>query len=148
MAVGRPVKLTWPCAEDMTRDQYRPMAASRIRIGLNAAGAITAWSNRSVSPSIQAQRGRVLGATGDSNGTEGGRVLPYKFGSRLVDYVVHPSPIPVGYWRSVGYSINGFAVESAIDEAALAAGIDPLLFSASNSSPPAPIRSPRARSPC
>ena len=128
MAVGRPVKLTWPRSEDMTRDQYRPMAVSRIKIGLDAAGNITAWSNRSVSPSIQAQRGRILGATGDSNATEGGRTLPYKFGSRLVDYVVHPSPIPVGYWRSVGYSINGFAVESAIDEAALAAGIDPLTF--------------------
>ena len=128
MAVGRPVKLTWPRAEDMTRDQYRPMAVSRVKIGLDAAGNVTAWSNRSVSPSIQAQRGRVLGATGDSNATEGGRTLPYKFGSRLVDYVVHPSPIPVGYWRSVGYSINGFAVESAIDEAALAAGIDPLTF--------------------
>jgi isoquinoline 1-oxidoreductase subunit beta len=128
MAVGRPVKLTWPRAEDMTRDQYRPMAVSRIKIGLDAAGNVTAWANRSVSPSINAQRGRVLGATGDSNATEGGRALPYKFGSRLVDYVVHPSPIPVGYWRSVGYSINGFAVESAIDEAALAAGIDPLTF--------------------
>ncbi len=128
MAVGRPVKLTWPRAEDMTRDQYRPMAVSRIKIGLDAAGNVTAWANRSVSPSINGQRGRVLGATGDANATEGGRALPYKFGSRLVDYVVHPSPIPVGYWRSVGYSINGFAVESAIDEAALAAGIDPLTF--------------------
>ncbi len=128
MAIGRPVKLTWPRSEDMTRDQYRPMAVSRIKLGLDAVGNITAWSNRTVSPSIQGQRGRVLGATGDSNATEGGRTLPYKFGSRLVDYVVHPSPIPVGYWRSVGYSINGFAVESAIDEAALAAGIDPLLF--------------------
>ncbi len=128
MTIGRPVKLTWPRSEDMTRDQYRPMAVSRIKIGLDAAGNISAWANRSISPSINAQRGRVLGATGDSNATEGGRALPYKFGSRLVDYVVHPSPIPVGYWRSVGYSINGFAVESAIDEAAQAAGIDPLTF--------------------
>jgi isoquinoline 1-oxidoreductase beta subunit len=128
MAVERPVKLIWPREEDMTRDQYRPMAVSRVRIGLDAAGNITAWANRHVSPSINQQRGRTLGATGDNNATEGGRALPYKFGSRLMDYVVHPSPIPVGYWRSVGYSINGFAVESAIDEAALAAGIDPLLF--------------------
>ncbi len=128
MAVGRPVKLIWPRSEDMTRDQYRPMAVSRIKVGLDAAGNVTAWANRSVSPSINQQRGRVLGATGDSNATEGGRLLPYKFGSRLVDYVVHPSPIPVGYWRSVGHSINTFAVECAIDEAALAAGIDALAF--------------------
>lgn len=128
MAIGRPVKLTWPRSEDMTRDQYRPMAVTRIKVGLDASGNITAWSNRHVSPSISAQRGRNLGATGDANATEGATSLPYNFGSRLIDYVVHPSPIPVGYWRSVGYSINCFAVESAVDEAALAAGIDPLLF--------------------
>ncbi len=128
MAVGRPVKLTWPREEDMARDQYRPMAVTRIKVGLDGSGNITAWANRHVSPSISAQRGRNLGATGDANATEGATALPYKFGNRLIDYVVHPSPIPVGYWRSVGYSINCFAVESAIDEAALAAGVDPLLF--------------------
>lgn len=128
MAIGHPVKLTWPREQDMARDQYRPMAVSRIRVGLDGDGNISAWSNRHVSPSIGVQRGRVLGATGDANATEGGRALPYKFGSRLMDYVVHPSPIPVGYWRSVGYSINTFAVESAIDEAALALGVDPYAF--------------------
>jgi isoquinoline 1-oxidoreductase beta subunit len=126
MAVGRPVKLIWPREQDMTRDQYRPMAVSRVRVGLDALGNISAWANRHVSPSISAQRGAVLGAKGDANATEGATALPYKFGSRLMDYVVHPSPIPVGYWRSVGYSINCFSVESAIDEAALALGVDPL----------------------
>ncbi len=126
MAIGRPVKLTWPREEDMARDQYRPMAVTRIKVGLDAGGNITAWANRHVSPSISAQRGRNLGSTGDNNATEGATHLPYAFGTRLIDYVVHPSPIPVGYWRSVGYSINCFAVESAIDEVALATGVDPL----------------------
>jgi isoquinoline 1-oxidoreductase beta subunit len=126
MALGKPVKLTWPREEDMTRDQYRPMAVSRVRVGLDAAGKIVAWANRHVSPSISLQRARPLGATGDANATEGATALPYHLGSRLMDYVVHPSPIPVGYWRSVGYSINCFAVESAIDEVALATGADPL----------------------
>jgi isoquinoline 1-oxidoreductase beta subunit len=35
---------------------------------------------------------------------------------------------PVGFWRSVGASINTFAVESMIDELAQAAGQDPYLF--------------------
>ncbi len=126
MAIGRPVKLTWPREEDMARDQYRPMAVTRVKVGLDGAGNITAWANRHVSPSITAQRGRNIGPTGDSQATEGATELPYAFGSRLIDYVIHPSPIPVGYWRSVGYSINAFAVESAIDEVALATGIDPL----------------------
>jgi isoquinoline 1-oxidoreductase beta subunit len=123
-----PVKLTWPREQDMTNDQFRPTAAIRIRAGLDSAGNVTAWNCRHVSPSISKQRGATLGAKGDSNATEGGTALPYSFGSRLVDYVVHPSPVPVGYWRSVGYSLNTFAVESAIDELALAANIDPLLF--------------------
>jgi isoquinoline 1-oxidoreductase beta subunit len=126
MAVGRPVKLTWPRAEDMARDQYRPMAVTRIKVGLDAANNITAWANRHVSPSISQQRRTTPLTTADANATEGATALPYNFASRLIDYVIHPSPIPVGYWRSVGYSINCFAVESAIDEVALAIGIDPL----------------------
>ncbi|MBK7473068.1 MAG: xanthine dehydrogenase family protein molybdopterin-binding subunit [Betaproteobacteria bacterium] len=42
--------------------------------------------------------------------------------------MTHPSPIPVGFWRSVGASLNTFAVESMIDELASAAGEDPYLF--------------------
>ena len=38
----------------------------------------------------------------------------------------HPAAVPVGFWRSVGNSINGFAVESALDEIAQALGADPL----------------------
>lgn len=127
-AVGQPVKLTWSREQDMANDQFRPMALCRIRAGVDAAGNIVAWSNRHVSSSISAQRGRALRSTGDGNATEGATHLPYDFGSRLVEYVVHPSPIPVGYWRSVGYAINAFAVESALDEIALATNTDPLLL--------------------
>jgi isoquinoline 1-oxidoreductase beta subunit len=126
MAIGRPVKLTWPREQDMTRDQYRPMAVTRIRVALDAANNITAWANRHVSPSISAQRRTTPLTAADNNATEGATALPYAFPSRLIDYVQHMSPIPVGYWRSVGYSINCFAVESAIDEVALAIGVSEL----------------------
>lgn len=128
MALGRPVKLMWPREEDFTHDQYRPMALVRARAGLDAAGHVAGWTYRNVSPSILAQRGVVLGATGDSQGYEASQALPYDFGARLTEYVTHPSPIPVGFWRSVGASINTFAVESMIDELASAAGQDPFEF--------------------
>ena len=128
IALQRPVQLVWPREEDFTHDQYRPMGLVRIKSALDAAGNITAWTCRNVSPSIRAQRGSVLGATGDSQGYEAAQGLPYAFGSRLTEWVSHPSPIPVGYWRSVGASINTFAVESMMDELAFAAGVDPVQF--------------------
>ena len=128
LAVGKPVKLMWPREEDFTRDQYRPMALVHGKAGVNASGGITGWSYRNVSPSILGQRGLVLGPKGDSQGSEASQALPYNIGSRVVEWVSHPSPIPVGFWRSVGASINTFAVESLIDELAAASGQDPYQF--------------------
>lgn len=128
MAVGKPVKLMWPREEDFTRDQYRPMALVHGKAGLDANSNITGFSYRNISPSILGQRGVVLGPTGDSQGSEASGKLPYNFGSRVIEWVSHPSPIPVGFWRSVGASLNTFAVESLIDELAAAAGQDPYMF--------------------
>ena len=128
MAVQRPVQLVWPREEDFGRDQYRPMAMVKASAGLDANGHVTAWLYRNVSPSILGQRGSALGPRGDGQATECSFGIPYNFGSRKVEWVSHPSPIPVGFWRSVGASINLFAVESLVDELALAAGQDPLQF--------------------
>lgn len=50
----------------------------------------------------------------------------YAFDNQYVDYVETPEPIPVGTWRSVSQSQNGFFSESAIDDVAYATGQDPL----------------------
>lgn len=136
LAVQRPVQLVWPREEDFGRDQYRPMAVVKASAGLDANGHVTAWLYRNVSPSILGQRGATLGPRGDSQATECSSGIPYAFGSRKVEWVSHPSPIPVGFWRSVGASINLFAVESLVDELALAAGQDPLQFRRANLSDP------------
>lgn len=128
MALKRPVQLVWPREEDFTHDQYRPMALVRARAGLDNTGNVTSWIYRNVSPSILGQRGSTLGAQGDSQAYEASQGLPYTFANRLVEWVSHPSPIPVGFWRSVGASINTFVVESMIDELAAAVGQDPLQF--------------------
>ncbi len=128
MAVKRPVQLFWPREEDFTRDQYRPMALIHAKVGLDVSGNVNAWTYRNVSPSILGQRGSVLGAKGDSQAYEASQDLPYAFGARLTEWVSHPSPIPVGFWRSVGASINTFGVESMIDELAAAARADPYDF--------------------
>jgi len=45
-----------------------------------------------------------------------------------VEHVVSKTPIPVGFWRSVGHSYNAFFTESFIDEMAAAAKADPYDF--------------------
>lgn len=128
MALKRPVQLVYPREEDFTHDQFRPMAAVRVQAALDPGQAVAGWVYRNVSPSILGQRGAVLGPRGDSQGYEASQDLPYNFGARRTEWVSHPSPIPVGFWRSVGASINTFAVESAINELAALAGQDPLQF--------------------
>lgn len=128
VVLQKPVQLVWPREEDFTHDQYRPMALVKARAALDATGNISAWAYRNVSPSIRAQRGAVLPATGDSQGYESSQNLPYDMGGRVTEWVQHPSPVPVGYWRSVGASINTFAIESMMDEMAAAAGLDPVQF--------------------
>ncbi len=126
MAIGRPVKLMWPREEDFAHDQYRPMALMRVRAGMLANGTINSWVYRTVSQSIPGQRGTVYPnatAAYDAQAVEGAAGLPYKFGSKLVEWVkFNASPVPVGYWRSVGASLNTFVVESVVDELVAAYG--------------------------
>ena len=127
-ALGVPVQLMFPREQDFTQDQYRPMAVCRATIGLAKNGQIVSWGFRNVSPSILYQRGYITEGQLDTQASEGATALPYALPNVLVDWVQHPATIPVGFWRSVGNSINAFAVESAIDEAALAAHTDPLAY--------------------
>ena len=46
------------------------------------------------------------------------------------DYSIVDLPVPVGFWRSVGHSHQAFFKESFVDEAAAAAGQDPVAFRA------------------
>lgn len=124
---NRPVKLTWSREEDFGNDRYRPMALSRVRVGVDGAGHITAWDNRIVTPGILYQRGTPLDRV-DSQAVEGAWHLPYQMGTRRVGHVQHPAPVPLGFWRSVGSSINTFVVESAVDEVAKAVGSDPYQY--------------------
>ena len=122
-AIGQPVKLTWSREQDFGNDRYRPMTLSRVQAGVDAGGKVSAFWVRTVSPSIAAQRGPLAGV--DESAVEGSVHLAYGFANRQTDWVQHPSTVPVGYWRSVGHSINAFVVESALDELAVASGIDP-----------------------
>lgn len=130
---GRPVQLIWSREDDIQHDTYRPAALSRFRATLDANGNLAAWSNRIVCPSVnQAAIKRTfpsIPAGGpDRTNVEGAAFLAYDVPECRVEHVGLTSPVPVGFWRSVGHSYNAFFTESFIDELAHAASRDPLEF--------------------
>ncbi|MDD9728880.1 molybdopterin-dependent oxidoreductase [Mameliella sp. AT18] len=126
---GTPVNVTWSREEDMTHDYYRPPAIARIT-GAVADGAPVAFDARVASPSIAAQAlKRWVGfAPGgpDKGIVDGIYNQPYGIPNyRVAGHKADVVP-PLGFWRSVGASFNGFFHECFMDELAVAAGADPL----------------------
>jgi isoquinoline 1-oxidoreductase subunit beta len=131
-AGGAPVQVIWSREEDMTHDVYRPAALARFSAALDAAGNVLAYDNRSASGSVMHQvLLRTFGLPGggpDKTTAEGEFDMPYEFPNQRIAHVIVPTPLPLGFWRSVGHSHNAFFKESFIDELAHAAGKDPVEF--------------------
>jgi isoquinoline 1-oxidoreductase beta subunit len=131
---GRAVQVIWSREEDVQHDTYRPAVISKFRAGVDGAGKPVALWNRIVGPSVT--RGfmdRLLPYGGmdfppDKANADGAADMPYEFPNLRVEHVLSKTPVPVGFWRSVGHSYNAFFVESFIDEVAAAAGKDPYEF--------------------
>ena len=128
---GKPVKVIWSREEDMTHDTYRPAAKSRWRARLGDDGLPVAIDGAIACPSIiksvMARTYPSLSAAGPDNTiTHGAFDQPYSVKDYRVSGIKAPVDIPIGFWRSVGNSYNGFFHESFIDEIAAATKLDPV----------------------
>lgn len=127
---GTPILVTWSREEDMTHDGYRPAAVARVRAKLDGA-TLTAFDFATCSSSVvESQVGRLGYSVPGPDGAivQGAWEQPYRFANHRVTGYRAPHMVPVGSWRSVGASQNAFFHETAIDELAHAAGVDPLEF--------------------
>jgi len=118
---GVPVKTTWSREEDMRHDKYRPPALARFKGVVKDGQAVMLdgqLASQTVLPIPGPNRENVTGSFDQPYGIPNYRMRGY-----LADL-----GLPVGFWRSVGASSNGFVFESFIDEMAHAAGRDPLEF--------------------
>jgi isoquinoline 1-oxidoreductase beta subunit len=128
-AIGAPVKVTWSREDDTQHDFYRPASYARLAGGLDADGWPVAWTTRVACPSIMnAWFPGSIKNNLDPTSVEGVDNLPYAIPNILVDYQLTETGIPVGFWRSVGNSQNGFFSESFMDELAAAGKKDPYEF--------------------
>ena len=131
---GRAVKVVWSREEDTQHDMYRPAAMAKFRAALDGEGKPTAWWNRIVGPSVTLSfMERIVPWAAsdmmqDKTNAEGAADMQYEIANLKVEHVLSRTPIPVGFWRSVGHSYNGFFKESFVDELAFGAGKDPFEF--------------------
>ncbi|HUI58941.1 MAG TPA: molybdopterin cofactor-binding domain-containing protein, partial [Steroidobacteraceae bacterium] len=126
--VGQPVQVLWSREDDLRFDRYRPAAVHHLRASLDARGLPRAWLDRMSSVSIAAFLEPAETARPAETEVGGALPIPYDVPSFRLEYTPLACPVPVGWWRSVEDSINAFAVESFVDELAIAAGIDPLEY--------------------
>ena len=128
-AVGQPVKLLWSREEDIQHDFYRPVSLAKFTAGLDASGTPIAWQNRVSGHSILATLFPDRAPQGaDLHFLEGLHDMPYGIPNVLVDYAMRNTHVPVGFWRAVNNTQNGFFRECFLDEVAHAAGQDPYQF--------------------
>jgi isoquinoline 1-oxidoreductase subunit beta len=129
--VKRPVKMIWTREEDIQHDYYRPMVLARQSAGFDAAGNLIGWKVRVCGSSIlvglspdrlkDGQDLEMCNAFLDED-------MAYYVPNFEVGYVMRNNPVPVGFWRGVNHSQNGYFRECFIDELAHSRHQDPYLF--------------------
>jgi CO/xanthine dehydrogenase Mo-binding subunit len=140
--VGKPIKLVWTREDDMQHDFYRPAAYHHMTGAVDAQGKAVAWRHHLLSTSINAfwdpkappHKSEMDGASG----------VPYNIPNLRVEHTNAPSGVPVAWWRSVADAMNAFAVESFVDELAIAAKADPVQFRLQLLEPARMLKDPNA----
>jgi isoquinoline 1-oxidoreductase subunit beta len=123
---GVPVQVVWTREDDIRHDFYRPAARHVFRAGLDTRGNLIAWSHRASSPSIETfYSGTGISPQAAAQVDTLDFPAPFIPNFRL-EFAVAESGMPLGYWRSVDSSGNQFALSCFFDEAAHAAGRDPV----------------------
>ncbi len=130
-AIKKPVKVVWTRADDIQHDYYRPTTFNELSAAIDKNNNAIAWQHNIAGPAIMERFvpfAKTLMRGKDDTSTEGAANLPYTIPNVAVNYAWVNTGVPVGFWRSVGNSQNGFITECFIDELATLAKQDSLAF--------------------
>jgi isoquinoline 1-oxidoreductase beta subunit len=124
---GRPVKLVWTREDDIRGGYYRPLFVHRMR-GAVRDGRIAAWANTIVGQSfLKGSMFEAMVRNGvDPVMVEGASNMPYDIPDFRCEVHTAEVGVPTLWWRSVGHTHTGYAVECFVDELLQAAGQDPV----------------------
>jgi len=132
---GVPVKMIWSREEDQAHDFYRPIGQCKLSAGIDQAGNLVGLHLRVSGQSINAylaphnikdgkDRRQLQGLWQEPGDAQFGYTVP----NLRIEYAMRNTHVPVGPWRGVNTNQNGLYLECFMDEAARAAGKDPLEF--------------------
>lgn len=127
MDVGRPVQMIWSREEDMRAGGYRPTSAMRFKAGFDLSKNLVAVTNHSVTHSIRRDMDDTFDGI-DPSSIEGLHNHPYQFPAWEFSHTGKNTHMTTWWWRSDGSSINAWAMECFVDELALAADQDPIVY--------------------
>jgi isoquinoline 1-oxidoreductase beta subunit len=122
-----PLQVAWTREDDIRYDPYRPMSVHRLRAGLDEDGRLIAFHHRKAGTPIAWSPIR------DRRPARHYEIYPDDPPAGLiphsrVEYLPVETALPLGTWRSVVHSGNGFVMGAFFDELASAAGTDPVDF--------------------
>jgi isoquinoline 1-oxidoreductase beta subunit len=135
-AIGKPVKMVCTRPDDMRFDCPRSPSTQLLRMGWGDAGRVTAMDHHAAAGWPTA----VMAPSFMMKGTNGVPYDPFSISGADHWYTVGAQRVRAlrndlaestfrpGYLRSVGAGWTNWALESFMDEAALAAGVDPVVF--------------------
>jgi isoquinoline 1-oxidoreductase subunit beta len=132
-ALRQPVKVQWTRAQEFQLGFHRPPSSHRLRARVQD-GRLVDWWHAFASSHILFTNAALpawLQAITDVIGDDGvarGAALPYRALRRRTEFDLVRLPVFTGPWRGLGAGPNGLAIESAIDECARHAKIDPVQF--------------------
>ncbi|AGI67866.1 isoquinoline 1-oxidoreductase subunit beta [Octadecabacter antarcticus 307] len=126
-----PIRMTWSREEDIRNDFFRPAIVAQFR-GVVQDGKAAIVDGKIAGPSVfhissLRQQGSIPPGP-DRLHVEGAADQPYGIPNFRIAGHLTDMDVPLGFWRSVGASANGFMLDTFIDEMAHAAGADPLQF--------------------
>lgn len=125
--VGKPVKLLWSREEDVAHGMFRPQSFQCLEAAQDESGKVIGWKHCVVGD------GGVLLHTGIN-------IAYYELPNQNQERRGVSHGIRVKHWRAVGHVFNVFAIESVVDEMAVAANMDPIEFRLKNMAPTAKAR--------
>lgn len=124
--IGGPVKLLWTREDDIQHDLYHACAVQRISVGLDKENKVTAWSQKSMFPSIGGTANPEAKQPDNVEVSLGMIDFPYNIANISMQSGDAPAQTRIGWLRSVCNIQHAFAIGSMMDELAEARGMDPI----------------------